>query len=73
MITPQQNRRRHTRVPANLNYIFFLENQEYIGRIENISLSGAFLGNPEPEMDHSHISQTGLLTILLNEVRLTLK
>jgi len=69
----QSNRRKHTRVAIELDYHFFLEGKEYTGKTGNISLSGAFLSRPEPELIPSCISQSGVLKLKLNDELLSFK
>jgi len=73
MTFPQSNRRKHTRVALEVEYHFFLDGEEYIGKTGNISLSGAFLSSPEPELMPSCISQSGELKIQLNDELLSFK
>ncbi|MDD5272940.1 MAG: PilZ domain-containing protein [Methylovulum sp.] len=68
-----KNRRSHVRFPVNLEYFFFLDDQEYTGKITNISLNGAFLAKPTPEFSRTYITRTGNLKILLNNELLSLK
>ncbi|MBT9097880.1 PilZ domain-containing protein [Methylovulum psychrotolerans] len=68
-----ENKRRHVRVPTNLAYRFVVENQEYVGQVGNISLSGAFLSAPNPPLNPSHLCQSGILQICLHHEALTLK
>jgi len=66
-------RRKHRRVPTDLNFSFFIDGQEHIGKVGNVSLSGAFLSDPEPEFIPSLISHLGDLKIQLNDELLLLK
>ncbi|MDD2723054.1 MAG: PilZ domain-containing protein [Methylovulum sp.] len=66
-------KRKHPRVPTDLDFSFFLDGQQYTGKVGNISLSGAFLSAPEPELIPSYIAKSGDLTIQLNDELLVLK
>jgi hypothetical protein len=67
------DRRKHTRVPTNLDFSLLLNDLEFKGTVGNISLSGAFLSEPEPEIFPSLIAQPGYLTIVLNSELLRFK
>ncbi|TAL49819.1 MAG: PilZ domain-containing protein [Methylovulum sp.] len=69
----QSDRRKHTRVAIETEYHLFLNDGEYSGTTGNISLSGAFLSKPEPELMPSCVSQSGLLKITLNGEPLSFK
>lgn len=64
-ISAIDDRRKHTRVPTDLDFSLLLNGTEFKGKIGNISLSGAFLLEPEPEIFPSLITQQGYLTITL--------
>lgn len=68
-----ENRRKHRRVPTDLNYTFIIDGQKYIGKVGNVSLSGAFLSDPEPELNLSDLTKSGELIVFLNNELLTLK
>ena len=70
---PINNRRKHRRVPTDLNFSFIVDGQEHTGQIGNISLSGAFLSDPEPELSLSCLSKPGELRVPLNGDILSLK
>ncbi|MDP2902875.1 MAG: PilZ domain-containing protein [Methylovulum sp.] len=69
----QSNRRKHKRVTIEVDYHFFLDGVEYIGKTRNISLSGAFLSKPEPALMPSCISKSGDLKIKINGELLSFK
>lgn len=73
MTISQSNRRKHTRVSIEVEYHFYLDGEEYTGKTGNISLSGAFLSSPEPELMPSCVSQSGDLKIKLNDELLSFK
>lgn len=73
MITSQADRRKHPRITIELEYHLFLGDKEYSGKTANISLSGAFLSRPEPELIPSCISQSADLKIKFNDELLSFK
>ena len=67
MIFTPSDRRRHPRVYLELDYRFFSSDGEHLGKTNNISLSGAFLHAPEPDLAMSAVSQIGKLEIKLKD------
>ncbi|ASF44958.1 PilZ domain-containing protein [Methylovulum psychrotolerans] len=67
--TPQPDRRKridrriHSRVLTEIAFAMTINGQEYIGNIDNISLSGAFLSNLQPYLAPELISQSGTINI----------
>ncbi|WP_157844876.1 PilZ domain-containing protein [Methylocucumis oryzae] len=61
-----RERRQHIRAYIETNYILVLDNQEFAGITGNISLSGAFLCNPHPELSVTHINEQGRLALYIN-------
>ncbi len=58
-----KDRRRHARLPIDLQYILIVDDHEYSGHISNISLSGAYLATIEPNDPVLQTSQRGTLNI----------
>jgi hypothetical protein len=73
MAFPPTNQRKHTRVPTDLKCFLFIDGQKYTGKVSNISLSGAFFADVEPEISPVHTSHSGVLKIFLNDELLLLK
>jgi hypothetical protein len=73
MTFSEVNRRKHTRIAFELEYHLLLNGNEYIGKTGNISLNGAFLFSPEPELMPSCTSQSGDLKIQINDALLSFK
>lgn len=61
------NRRRHARISINADYQLVLDGVEYNGKVDNISLSGAFLIMPDPGLTPSSVHRVGDLKIKLND------
>ncbi len=59
-------RRQSIRSHIETNYILILDNHEFAGITGNISLSGAFLCNPHPELPITNINQQGQLALYIN-------
>jgi len=55
--------RKHGRVAIDLDYFFALNNQEFSGRISNLSLGGAYLATINPKLPATSTSQQGNLKI----------
>ncbi|MCF7986167.1 MAG: PilZ domain-containing protein [Methylovulum sp.] len=72
-MTNNDDRRKHARNNIEVEYRFLLDGAEYHGLTSNISLSGAFLSRPEPELSPSCVSEFGILSFTLNETELVLK
>lgn len=73
MTTLTKNRRRHARLSINADYRLILDGQEYNGKVDNISLSGAFLITQEPRLTASDVHKTGDLSIKMNDENMQLK
>lgn len=73
MVAPPVDKRRHTRLPSDLRYFFFIDGKKYAGKVSNISLSGAFLSEADPEISPEHNSHSGILKIYLEDELLLLK
>ncbi|MDO9104555.1 MAG: PilZ domain-containing protein [Methylovulum sp.] len=67
------NRRKHERAPIEVEYHFLIDSVEYTGKTANISLNGAFLLRPEPELPPACTSQSGLLNIKVRDESLSFK
>lgn len=72
-MTNNDDRRKHTRINIEVEYCFLLNGSEHRGLTSNISLSGAFLSRPEPELSPDQISELGILSFNLNETNLVFK
>ncbi len=73
MTTLAQNRRRHARLSINADYQLILDGEKYIGKVGNISLSGAFLIMQKPQLSASDIRKAGDLGIKINNENIQLK
>jgi hypothetical protein len=58
-----REKRRHVRLPIDLQYRLVVDDLEYSGHMEDISLSGAYLASIEPEFPASGVSRQGVLNI----------
>jgi hypothetical protein len=67
------DQRKHPRVELEVDFYFVLDGEKYTGKTGNISLSGAFLFNPEPEIPPSATSKEGDLQIEINGEMLPFK
>jgi hypothetical protein len=68
-----QNRRRHARISIDADYQLNLDGNKYTGKIHNISLSGAFLIMPEPQLTPSDTDRIGDLGVTLNNEHIQFK
>ncbi|MDD5274824.1 MAG: PilZ domain-containing protein [Methylovulum sp.] len=73
MTSLNQNRRRHARISINADYQLILDGQEYTGKVDNISLSGAFLMMPNHKLTASDIQRIADLRITINDENVQLK
>lgn len=73
MISLTPNRRRHVRISVNADYQLILDGKEYIGKIDNISLSGAFLMMPNHKLTASDTQRIVDLRITINNENVPLK
>ena len=63
MTSSGKEKRRHSRLPIDLQYRLEIDNREYSGHISNISLSGAYLATIKPTLPTSTVSRQGNLHI----------
>ncbi len=73
MTTSAKNRRRHARIPINADYQLTLDGKGYAGKVSNISLSGAFLIMPEPNLTATDTNKIAGLNIKINDETVDLK
>lgn len=58
-----KEKRKHSRLPIDVQFRLIMDNHEYSGKLSNISLSGAYLATIEPKLATSSITQQGSLHI----------
>lgn len=60
-------KRRHLRMPVEVKYRLFIDDEEYSGQINNISSSGAHLATIDPMLPSTFVSQQGVLNLNIEE------
>lgn len=73
MTSSGKEKRRHSRLPIDLQYLLIINDREYRGHINNISLIGAYLATVEPELSESCVGLQGMLNIHAESGWVTLK
>ncbi|MGR8933076.1 MAG: PilZ domain-containing protein [Gammaproteobacteria bacterium] len=56
-------KRRHVCMPVDVRYRLFIDHEEYSGRINNISSSGAYLATIDPMLPSGCVAQRGMLNL----------
>jgi|GEM_PF-1948020 len=65
--TPLGERRKNKRFDTVMTYVLVLDSTEYTGLIENISLSGAYLGTFQPMITLDKLSKEGEIALFVDE------
>lgn len=61
------NKHKDMETQKKLEYHFSLNNRKYTGKIDNISLNGAFLSQPEPSLIQLQTGQIGNIQVQLDD------